>query len=136
MVVPLGLNNKIVPNPDVAQRISFIHNKVHSSRRHFLNQHLLSVGCCFFCLAAENVKKVCISIPLILHVYKQQLLHRAQVRRMKACFKNRKNKQKQSYTHYDPRKWDKTLELSKQWSSDSTPARNEVIMEMTYPVDQ
>ena len=31
-------------------------------------------------------------------------------------------------------KQDKTLELSKHWSADSTPARNEVIMKTTYPV--
>ena len=50
-------------------------------------------------------------------------------------------------THDDSRKNDlilimtsekqnKTLELSKHWSSDSTPARNEVIMKTTYPVNQ
>ena len=33
-----------------------------------------------------------------------------------------------------PEKQDKTLELSKHWSVDSTPARNEVIMKRTYPV--
>ena len=33
-------------------------------------------------------------------------------------------------------KQDKTLELSKHWSPDSTPARSEVIMKMTYPVNQ
>ena len=33
-----------------------------------------------------------------------------------------------------PEKQDKTLELSKHWSVDSTSARNEVIMKMTYPV--
>ena len=33
-----------------------------------------------------------------------------------------------------PEKQDKTLELSKLWSVDSTPARNEVIMKRTYPV--
>ena len=33
-----------------------------------------------------------------------------------------------------PEKQDKTLELSKHWSADSTPARNEVIMKTTYPV--
>ena len=31
-------------------------------------------------------------------------------------------------------KQDKTLELSKHWSADSIPARNEVIMKTTYPV--
>ena len=31
-------------------------------------------------------------------------------------------------------KQDKTLELSKYWSADSTLARNEVIMKTTYPV--
>ena len=31
-------------------------------------------------------------------------------------------------------KQDKTLELSKHWSADSTPARIEVIMKRTYPV--
>ena len=31
-------------------------------------------------------------------------------------------------------KQDKTLELSKHWSADSTPGRNEVIMKTTYPV--
>ena len=33
-----------------------------------------------------------------------------------------------------PEKQDKTLELSKHWSVDSTPARNEVIMKRTCPV--
>ena len=33
-----------------------------------------------------------------------------------------------------PEKQDKTLELSKHWSVDSTPARNEVTMKGTYPV--
>ena len=33
-----------------------------------------------------------------------------------------------------PEKQDKTLELSKHWSVDPTPARNEVIMKRTYPV--
>ena len=33
-----------------------------------------------------------------------------------------------------PEKQDKTLELSKHLSADSTPARNEVIMKTTYPV--
>ena len=33
-----------------------------------------------------------------------------------------------------PEKQDKTLELSKHWSVDSTPAKNEVIMKRTYPV--
>ena len=46
------------------------------------------------------------------------------------------NRKKRSYTHYDPKKQDKTLELSKHWSPDSTPARNEVIMKTTYPVNQ
>ena len=35
-----------------------------------------------------------------------------------------------------PEKQNKTLELSKHWSPDSTPARNEVIMKTTYPVNQ
>ena len=33
-----------------------------------------------------------------------------------------------------PEKQDKTSELSKHWSADSTPARNEVIIKTTYPV--
>ena len=33
-----------------------------------------------------------------------------------------------------PENQDKTSELSKHWSADSTPARNEVIMKTTYPV--
>ena len=33
-----------------------------------------------------------------------------------------------------PENQDKTLELSKHWSADSTPARNEVIMKTTYSV--
>ena len=33
-----------------------------------------------------------------------------------------------------PEKQDKTLELSKHWSVDSTLARNKVIMKRTYPV--
>ena len=32
-----------------------------------------------------------------------------------------------------PEKQDKTLELSKHWSADSTPARNELIMKKTHP---
>ena len=35
-----------------------------------------------------------------------------------------------------PEKQDKILELSKHWSPDSTPARNEVMMKTTYPVNQ
>ena len=35
-----------------------------------------------------------------------------------------------------PEKQDKTSELSKHWSPGSTPARNEVIMKTTYPVNQ
>ena len=33
-----------------------------------------------------------------------------------------------------PEKQDKTLELSKHWSVNSTQARNEVIVKRTYPV--
>ena len=33
-----------------------------------------------------------------------------------------------------PEKQDKTLELNKHLSVDSTPAKNEVIMKRTYPV--
>ena len=33
-----------------------------------------------------------------------------------------------------PEQQDKILELSKHWSVDSTPARNEVIMKRAYPV--
>ena len=33
-----------------------------------------------------------------------------------------------------PEKQNKILELSKHWSADSTPARNEVTMKRTYPV--
>ena len=33
-----------------------------------------------------------------------------------------------------PEKQDKTLELSKHWFANSTPARNEVIMKTTYSV--
>ena len=51
----------------------------------------------------------------------------------KVCFhiENRKNDLILIMT---PEKQDKTLELSKHWSVDSTPARNEVIMKRTYPV--
>ena len=35
-----------------------------------------------------------------------------------------------------PEKQDKTLELSKHWSPDSTPARNKVIMKTTYVANQ
>ena len=35
-----------------------------------------------------------------------------------------------------PEKPDKSSELSKHWSPNSTPARNEVIMKPTYPVNQ
>ena len=40
------------------------------------------------------------------------------------------------YSLMTPEKQDKTLEFSKHWSLDSTLARNEVIMKMTYPVNQ
>ena len=46
-------------------------------------------------------------------------------------FENRKNDLTLIMT---PEKQDKTLELSKHWSVDSTPARNEVIMKRPYPV--
>ena len=49
------------------------------------------------------------------------------------CLHNRKNDLILIMT---PEKQDKTLELSKHWSPDSTPARNEVIMKTTYPVNQ
>ena len=57
------------------------------------------------------------------------------------CSKNMKCKQ-QLYINrkndliliMTPEKQDKTLELSKHWSVDSTPARNEMIMKRTYPV--
>ena len=35
-----------------------------------------------------------------------------------------------------PEKQDKTPELSKHWYSDPTPARNEVVMKTTHPVNQ
>ena len=35
-----------------------------------------------------------------------------------------------------PEKQDKTLELSKHWSPESTTARNEMIMKTTDPVNQ
>ena len=35
-----------------------------------------------------------------------------------------------------PEKQGRTSELSKHWSPDSTPARNEVIMKTTYPVNR
>ena len=35
-----------------------------------------------------------------------------------------------------PGKQHKTLELSKHWYPDSTPARNQVIMKKTYPANQ
>ena len=47
------------------------------------------------------------------------------------CEANRKNDLILTMT---PEKQDKTLELSKHWSADSTLARNEVIMKGTYPV--
>ena len=48
-----------------------------------------------------------------------------------SLYHNRKNDLILTMT---PEKQDKTLELSKHWSADSTPARNEVIMKRTYPV--
>ena len=48
-----------------------------------------------------------------------------------AEFENRKNDLILIMT---PEKQDKTSELNKHWSVDSTPARNEVIMKRTYPV--
>ena len=55
------------------------------------------------------------------------------VQPLKSCTtkENRKNDLMLIMT---PEKQDKTLDLSKHWSVDSTPARNEVIMKRTYPV--
>ena len=47
---------------------------------------------------------------------------------------NNKNRKNDLILIMTPEKQDKTLELSKHWSVDSTPARNEVIMKRTYPV--
>ena len=58
---------------------------------------------------------------LLLLLGRQQIIHR----------QSRKNDLILIMT---PEKQDKTLELSKHWSVDSTPARNEVIMKRTYPV--
>ena len=35
-----------------------------------------------------------------------------------------------------PEKQNETLDVSKHWYPDSTPARHEVIMKTTYPVNQ
>ena len=47
---------------------------------------------------------------------------------------NKQNRKNDLILIMTPEKQDKTLELSKHWSVDSTPARNEVIMKRTYPV--
>ena len=46
------------------------------------------------------------------------------------------NRKKDLILIMTPEKKDKTLELSKHWSPDSTLARNEVIIKTTYPVNQ
>ena len=58
-------------------------------------------------------------------------LRMKQVRDMAEMIANRKN---DLFLIMTPEKQDKTLELSKHCSVDSTPARNEVIMKRTYPV--
>ena len=51
-----------------------------------------------------------------------------------ARVKNSLNRKNDLILIMTPEKQDKTLELSKHWSVDSTQARNEVIMKRTYPV--
>ena len=64
--------------------------------------------------------------------HRSQLLFRSCKHEVKTLeVKNRKNNLILIMT---PEKQDRTLELSKHWSADSTPARNEVIMKRTYPV--
>ena len=46
------------------------------------------------------------------------------------------NRKKDLILIMTPEKQDKTLELSKHWSPDSTLARNEVIVKTAYPVNQ
>ena len=50
------------------------------------------------------------------------------------CFSPDINRKNDLILIMTPEKQNKTLELSKHWSADSTPARNEVIMKTTYPV--
>ena len=55
---------------------------------------------------------------------------------IKSVNKRFQNRQNNLILIMTPEKQDKTLELSKHWSPDSTPARNEVIMKRTYLVNQ
>ena len=53
---------------------------------------------------------------------------------VKLLFAKRNNRKNDLILIMTPEKQDKTLELSKHWSADSTLARNEVIMKTTSPV--
>ena len=53
---------------------------------------------------------------------------------MEPMTKQQENRKNDLILIMTPDKQDKTLDLSKHWSVDSTPARNEVIMKRTYPV--
>ena len=57
-----------------------------------------------------------------------------QLKSAKTHGKNYINKKNDLILIMTPEKQDRTLELSKHWSADSTPARNEVIMKRTYSV--
>ena len=85
-------------------------------------------------ISINKLKSIQATLKQELAIESQELKRRKTVqerRRINGLFKYRKNDLILIMT---PEKQDKTLELSKHWSVDSTLARNEVIMKRTYPV--
>ena len=66
--------------------------------------------------------------------YGKRLNPERSLRTPKGIKGTRQNRKNDLILIMTPEEQDKTLELSKHWSVDSTPARNEVIMKTTYPV--
>ena len=78
-----------------------------------------------------NLKKFIDFQALTAEIRPETVLSQVEVTPKEERHENRKNNLILIMT---PEKQDKTLELSKHLSVDSTPARNEVIMKRTYPV--
>ena len=90
-----------------------------------ITKTILSSNVITICNLAECIGKLVASFPAVMEgpLYYCQLEHT-----------KKQNRKHDLILIMTPEKQDKTLELSKHWSVDSTPARNEVIMKRTYPV--
>ena len=91
---------------------------------------------CYFCKKKrKTVKgKVQICHRLTLKATEETIKEAAELRNDKDVLRDIRDRKNDLILIMTPEKQDKTLELSKHWSVDSTPARNEVIMKRTYTV--